>query len=62
MTKEHLILLSPSDKIEPSNVHGKKFHVNFPSRTGYLDPESVPNSVTYYTYDSLLNSQADASV
>jgi hypothetical protein len=39
MTEEDPLLLAPSDKIEPTNVFGRKFSVGFPSRTDWLDPE-----------------------
>jgi hypothetical protein len=41
MTVENPLLLAPTDKIEPTNVFGRKFSVGFPSRTDWLDPGSV---------------------
>jgi hypothetical protein len=51
-------------QIETTNDFGRKFYVNFPSRTDWFDPESIlsPNSVVYYTDGSLLNGQAGAGV
>jgi hypothetical protein len=59
MIEEDPILLTPSDKIEPTSIFRWKVHVNFPSRA-----ESVlsPNSVNFYTNGSLLNGQAGALV
>jgi hypothetical protein len=41
MTEENPLLLAPSDKIEPTNVFGRKFSVEFPSRIEWLDPMSI---------------------
>jgi hypothetical protein len=52
------------DKIESTNVFGRKFPVGFPSRTDWLDIGSVlpSNRVTFYTDGSLLNGRAGAGV
>jgi hypothetical protein len=41
MTDKNPQLLAPSDKIESTNVFGRKFSVEFPSRTEWLDPVSI---------------------
>jgi hypothetical protein len=47
MTEENPVMLAPSDKIEPMNVFGREFSVEFPSRTSWADPVSIvpPNGV-----------------
>jgi hypothetical protein len=57
ITEKNPLLLAPTDKIEPTNVFAKKFSVEFPSRTNWLDPVSIlpPISVIFYTDGSLLH-------
>jgi hypothetical protein len=55
MTEENLLLLVPSDKIEPTNVFGRAFSVEISHRTYWLGSVLPPNSVTFYTDGSLLN-------
>jgi hypothetical protein len=40
-TEENPLLLAPSDMIEPMNIFGRTFSVEFPSRTEWLVPMSI---------------------
>jgi hypothetical protein len=64
MTEENSLLLAPIDKIAQTNVFGRKFSVEYPSYTDWLDPGSVlpPNILTLYTDGSLLDGRAGAGV
>jgi ribonuclease HI len=64
MTEENPVLLAPCDKIEPTNVFGRRFSVEFPSRSDWADQKSIlpTESEAFFTDGSLVNGQAGAGV
>jgi hypothetical protein len=64
ITEENPLLLAPSDKIEPVNVFGRKFSVEFPPRTDWLGQKAILplNSEIFYIDGSLFNGHAGAGV
>jgi hypothetical protein len=64
MTEKNSLLLTPSEKIEETNVFRRKISMEFLSRTDLLDSGSVlsSNSATFYADGLLFNSRGGDGV